>query len=422
MTEELLWELMLQVGPVVNVHMPKDKVTMATQGYGFVEFRTEASADYCCKVLNMVKLYDKPIRVNKSSQDKKSREIGANLFVGNLDPEVDEKMLYDTFSAFGGITSTPTIMRDPDTGNSKGFGFVNFDSFEASDLAIECMNGQFLCNRSIGVQYAYKKNSQGERHGSQAERLLAANNPDRMKPNTLFGTSNRPLLLQGNNGKAPPMPPMPPGPPGPPGPPQGRSSNGMPPLPPPPPGVGGFGNHRIHTGSMPPLPPRGPTGALPPAPPRPTYGAPTLPPNMNMNMNQAVSRGRLSVFTSASASASALRPPPPQVQGGFGGFPPPRNALTGAGAGVGAGAGPGRGPPLPPPQGGGRGGFMAPPRAPMMGMGMPGMPPPPPRGFGFPPQGPPPGAGAGGAPRPRGPPPMPSYGAPPRGPPPLPRQ
>jgi splicing factor 3B subunit 4 len=68
------------------------------------------------KVLNMVKLFGKPIRVNKSSQDKKSLEVGANLFVGNLDPDVDEKILYDTFSAFGVISSTPKIMRDPDTG------------------------------------------------------------------------------------------------------------------------------------------------------------------------------------------------------------------------------------------------------------------------------------------------------------------
>lgn len=68
------------------------------------------------KVLNMVKLFGKPIRVNKSSQDKKSLEVGANLFVGNLDADVDEKTLYDTFSAFGVIVSTPKIMRDPDTG------------------------------------------------------------------------------------------------------------------------------------------------------------------------------------------------------------------------------------------------------------------------------------------------------------------
>ena len=184
--EELLWELMLQVGPVVNVHMPKDKVTGKLQGYGFVEYRSEDDAEYAIKVLNMVKLFNKPIKVNKATQDKKSIDIGANIFIGNLDPEVDEKLLHDTFSAFGGIASQPKIMTDPDTGISKGYGFISFDSFEASDLAIECMNGQYLCNRAIIVQYAFKKDTPGERHGSQAERILAASNPQKFKPNTIF--------------------------------------------------------------------------------------------------------------------------------------------------------------------------------------------------------------------------------------------
>lgn len=184
--EELLWELMLQCGPVVNVHMPKDKVTGKTSGYGFVEFRGEEDAEYCIKIMNMVKLYGKPLKVNKSSQDKRINEVGANIFVGNLDPEIDEKVLYDTFSAFGGILQTPKIMRDTETGMSKGYGFISFESFEASDLAIESMNGQYLCNRVIVCQYAFKKDTPGERHGSQAERLLAASQPQRFKPHTFF--------------------------------------------------------------------------------------------------------------------------------------------------------------------------------------------------------------------------------------------
>ncbi len=40
-TESLLWEMMVQVGPVVNVHIPKDKLTQAHMGFGFVEFRAE---------------------------------------------------------------------------------------------------------------------------------------------------------------------------------------------------------------------------------------------------------------------------------------------------------------------------------------------------------------------------------------------
>lgn len=231
-SEELLWELMLQAGSVINVHMPRDKVTGAHQNYGFVEFRAEECAEYALKVLNMVQLFGKPVRVKKASHDKKNLDIGANLFVGNLDPEVDEKLLYDTFSAFGGLIETPKVMRDADTRASRGFGFLSYDSFEAADLAIECMNGQFLSNRQVVVQYAYKKDSHNERHGSEAERLLAQSNPNKLKPNTrfAFATGAPPPPFNGTGGymMAPPPPPV--GYPGAPG-----ISLGMVPPPPPPP-------------------------------------------------------------------------------------------------------------------------------------------------------------------------------------------
>ncbi|KAK3007823.1 hypothetical protein RJ639_014513 [Escallonia herrerae] len=211
-SEELLWELFVQSGPVVNVYVPKDRVTNLHQGYGFVEFRSEEDADYAIKVLNMIKLYGKPIRVNKASQDKKSLDVGANLFVGNLDPDVDEKLLYDTFSAFGVIVTNPKIMRDPDTGNSRGFGFISYDSFEASDAAIEAMNGQYLCNRQITVSYAYKKDTKGERHGTPAERTLAANSTTAQKsrPHTLFASGPPSLAnAQTNGSMGAPVPPRP---------------------------------------------------------------------------------------------------------------------------------------------------------------------------------------------------------------------
>jgi len=104
----------------------------------------------------------------QASAHQKNLDVGANLFIGNLDPEVDEKLLYDTFSAFGVILQTPKIMRDPETGNSKGFAFINFASFDASDAAMEAMNGQYLCNRAITISYAFKKDAKGERHGSAA--------------------------------------------------------------------------------------------------------------------------------------------------------------------------------------------------------------------------------------------------------------
>jgi len=175
--EEVLWELMVQAGPVANIHLPRDKITNTHQGYGFVEFKNEDDAHYVIKIMNMVRLFGKPIRINPSSQDKKTSEVGANLFVGNLEPEVDEKMLYDTFSAFG-VLLFAKVMRDPDTGETRGFGFISYDTFESSDAALAAMNGQFVCNRPISCSYAYKKETKGERHGTAAERLIAANRPE----------------------------------------------------------------------------------------------------------------------------------------------------------------------------------------------------------------------------------------------------
>eukprot|EP01130_Rhizamoeba_saxonica_P002038 TRINITY_DN11842_c0_g1_i1.p1 TRINITY_DN11842_c0_g1~~TRINITY_DN11842_c0_g1_i1.p1 ORF type:complete len:217 (+),score=57.13 TRINITY_DN11842_c0_g1_i1:25-675(+) len=188
--EAVLWELMLQAGPVVNVHIPRDKLLKDHMGYGFVEFNTEVDADYALKIMNMIKLYGKPIRVNKASRDKQTFDVGANLFVGNLNENVDEKVLYDAFSVFGILIAAPKIMRDPETNESKGYGFVSYDSFEAADTAIENMNGQFIWNQPVSVSYAFKKDSKTERHGSMAERILAANNPSRRAP----GTMGMPLL------------------------------------------------------------------------------------------------------------------------------------------------------------------------------------------------------------------------------------
>lgn len=290
-TEELLWELMLQAGSVINVHMPRDKVTNTHQNYGFVEFRTEECAEYALKVMNMVQLYGKVMRVKKASHDKKNLDIGANLFLGNLDPEVDEKLLYDTFSAFGGIIETPKIMRDVETKASRGFGFISFDSFEASDLAIECMNGQYLCNRQVVVQYAYKKDSNNERHGSEAERLLAQTNPNKLKPHTRFAFMpvTGGLSAAEMAGGAPPMMAPPPPPPMPMPMAHLNGSSGaymapppmgmMAPPPPPPPQSMGMGMYQMGGMAPPPppppmpmgmgMPPAGRAGMMPPPPPPP---------------------------------------------------------------------------------------------------------------------------------------------------------
>ncbi|AOW05453.1 hypothetical protein B0I72DRAFT_132537 [Yarrowia lipolytica] len=172
-TEAILYELMLQAGPIVHINLPKDRVSQTHQGYGFVEYKTEADANYAASIMNQIWLFGKSIRVSKSASDKQNGfEIGATLFVGSLDPLVDESTLQQTFSVFGPFAKPPRISRDTD-GSSKGYGFVSFTDFEHSDRALESMDKQYLMNQQITVTYAFKHDGKGGRHGDETERLLA---------------------------------------------------------------------------------------------------------------------------------------------------------------------------------------------------------------------------------------------------------
>ena len=377
MSESLLWELFLQAGPVTNTHMPRDRISLQHQGYGFVEFLSEEDADYAIKIMNMIKMFGKPIRVNKASSGgsaaaQRNLDVGANLFVGNLDPEVDEKLIYDTFSAFGVILQIPKIMRDPSSGNSKGFAFINYANFDASDAAIEAMNGQYLCNRPITISYAFKKDSRTERHGSAAERILAAQNPVAQsdKPHQLFADAPptpAPGLMPP---PAPPMTPdltpnlmpppvprmMPPGPPPPnfppqflpPGPPNAPSP--MPPRPTPtpplrPPSVGPPPHHMMMTppprGMGPPPPPMHPDMMRGPPPPG-FGGMPTPPPRMGGPPPPPFMTHTPPPHGFMPPPPHPMRPPPPGWRG-----PPPPMATP------------------PPPPGGMGMGQMAPPPQPL---------------------------------------------------------
>ncbi|KAF5331148.1 hypothetical protein D9619_006059 [Psilocybe cf. subviscida] len=187
-----------------------------------------------------------------ASSDKKQLDVGANLFIGNLDENVDERLLYDTFSAFGIMATTAKVARDPTAATSKGYGFVSYTDFESSDAAIESMNGQFLMNKAITVQYAFKKDGKGERHGTPAERLLAA----QARKNNALPVASRPPPAPMAFGARPPMPGFQ-------GPYQGQFAGALAAPPPPP----GFTQQQTIMPQMQmgmPPPGMGPPGMMPP--------------------------------------------------------------------------------------------------------------------------------------------------------------
>jgi RNA recognition motif-containing protein len=79
-----------------------------------------------------------------------------NLYVGNLNPETTEDSLLKIFSEFGEIVSVK-IIKDPETGMSKGFGFVEMaDKFHAFD-AIDNIDMTYFEGQVISVREAKGK-------------------------------------------------------------------------------------------------------------------------------------------------------------------------------------------------------------------------------------------------------------------------
>jgi RNA recognition motif-containing protein len=75
------------------------------------------------------------------------------LFIGSLAWGTDEDSLTQAFGQFGQVVSA-TVIKDRDSGRSKGFGFVEYATAEEGQKAIEGMNGQDLDGRQINVSEA----------------------------------------------------------------------------------------------------------------------------------------------------------------------------------------------------------------------------------------------------------------------------
>lgn len=92
--------------------------------------------------------------------------MNKKLYVGNLVYEITEDDLKQLFGQAGGVVSA-TIIRFRDTGKSKGFGFVEMESEEAAQKAVDTLNGTDYKARKLVVSEARppKERTFGDRRG-----------------------------------------------------------------------------------------------------------------------------------------------------------------------------------------------------------------------------------------------------------------
>ncbi|MBI4312773.1 MAG: RNA-binding protein [Chloroflexi bacterium] len=75
------------------------------------------------------------------------------IYVGNFAYEVTDQELRQAFEAFGKVDEV-TVVRDRDTGRSKGFGFIEMPTAAEAQAAITGLNGKELRGRAITVNEA----------------------------------------------------------------------------------------------------------------------------------------------------------------------------------------------------------------------------------------------------------------------------
>ncbi|XP_062396271.1 embryonic polyadenylate-binding protein-like isoform X5 [Sardina pilchardus] len=165
-TESMLYQKFSPAGPIMSIRVCRDVITRRSLGYAYVNFQQPADAECALDTMNYEVLKGRPMRIMWSQRDPGLRKSGVgNIFIKNMDDSIDNKALYDTFSAFGNILSCKVVC---DERGSKGYGFVHFETQEAANRAIETMNGMLLNDRKVFVGHFKSRKEREAECGAKA--------------------------------------------------------------------------------------------------------------------------------------------------------------------------------------------------------------------------------------------------------------
>nr|POE98881.1 polyadenylate-binding protein rbp47c [Quercus suber] len=192
MDENFLHNCFVSTGEIASVKVIRNKQTGLSEGYGFVEFFSHATAE---KVLqNYAGLFmpntEQPFRLNWatfSTGDKRSDNVpDLSIFVGDLAADVTDSLLHETFVSKYPSVKAAKVVFDANTGRSKGYGFVRFGDENERSQAMTEMNGVYCSSRPMRIGAATPRKSSGyqQSQGGYASNGMSAQQADGDSTNT----------------------------------------------------------------------------------------------------------------------------------------------------------------------------------------------------------------------------------------------
>lgn len=134
--------------------------------FGFIEFSSANGANMALEQLNEKTIEGYEVQVKKAYKNLSASNVSAepkfNVFVGDLNTDVDDEVLINFFKELEGFVSA-NVMWDMATGNNRGYGFATFNSQEAAQAAIDSKNGQELNGKAVVCNHAAKKEQKPHR-------------------------------------------------------------------------------------------------------------------------------------------------------------------------------------------------------------------------------------------------------------------
>lgn len=173
MNETFIFSLFAHTGDLANVKIIRDKQTGYSLGYGFLYFNSPQTAQYVLETFNGQSIpgTNRFFRLNYAAygMGSQKRNESQAIFVGDLAPDVNDYYLQTTFQYYYPSVYSARVVCDPQTGFSKGYGFVYFNDDNERQRALTEMQGFPISYKPIKVNIATKKNQSGTSSSSSSQ-------------------------------------------------------------------------------------------------------------------------------------------------------------------------------------------------------------------------------------------------------------